>query len=104
MGLCAMGLFVNLVKYGRFNESRKGDCEVVAITACENTMFWLGKGLVSDVRYCAFTQLPEWVALLYPLGVVRGVVCGVALRDQRGFPSKDSPIKDEPIMVEMFLL
>ena len=104
MGLCGMGSFVNLVKSGRFNEARKGDCEVVVITVFENTMFWLEIGFFCDVPYCAYTWLSEWVALLYPLGVVRGLVCGVALGDQPFFPTKDALIKDEPIMVAAFCL
>ena len=59
MGLCAMGLFVNLVKSGRFNEARKGDCEFISIATCENTMSWLGIGFACDVPYCAFTWIPE---------------------------------------------
>ena len=81
MGLCAMGSFVNLVKYGRFNEARKGDCKVVAIATCENIMFWLGRGFFSDVPCCVFDWLPEWVAFLFLLGVLGGVACGVALGD-----------------------
>ena len=76
VGLCAMGSFVSLVKSGRFNEAKKGDCEVEAITTCEDTKLWLGRGFVCDVPCCAFTWIPEWVALLCPLGVVGGVVCG----------------------------
>ena len=70
MGLCAMGSFVNLLKSGRFNEARKGDCEVVSIVTCENTMFWLGIGFVCNVRCCAFTWLLELVALLCSLEFV----------------------------------
>ena len=102
MGLCEMGSFVNLVKSGRFNEARKGDCEVVAIATCENTPFWLGRGFIFDVPCCVFDWLPEWVALLCPLGVVGGVVCGVALGDRPWFQTKGAIIKDELIMVAVF--
>ena len=54
VGLCAMGSFVNLVKSGIFNEAKKGDREVDAIATCENTKFWLGRGLVCDVPCCVF--------------------------------------------------
>lgn len=104
MGLCEMGSFINLVKSGRFNEARKGDCEVEAIATCENTMFWLGRGFICDIPCYVFDWLPEWVALLCPPGVVGGVVCGVVLGGRPGFPTKDSPIKDEPIMVATFHL
>ena len=104
IGLCAMGSFINLVKSGRFNEARKGDYEVVAIATCENTKFWLGRGFFCDVPYCVFDWLPGWVAILCPLGVVGVVVCGVALGDRPRFPTKDAPIKDEPIMVVAFCL
>ena len=76
MGLCAMGSFVNLFKYGRFNKARKGNCDFVAIATCENTMFWLGIGFVCDVPCCTLNWLTEWVAILCPPGVVGGVVCG----------------------------
>ena len=49
MGLCEMGSFFNLVKYGRFNEARKGDCEVVATATCENKMFCLGIAFFCDI-------------------------------------------------------
>ena len=76
IGLFSMGEFVNLLKSGRFNKSRKGDCEVVAIVTCENTMFWLGIGFFCDIPCYSFTSLPEWVALLCPLGVMEGFLCG----------------------------
>ena len=112
VGLWAMGSFVNLVKSGKFNEAKKGDWEFVAIAPCQNTVFWLGIGFVCDVPCCEFTWILEWVALLCPLGVVGGLVCGdpvgvfigVALGDQRGFPTNDAPIKDEPIRVAVFHL
>ena len=104
VGLCELGSFVILVKSGRFNEAKKADWEVDAIATCENTKFWLGRGLVCGVPCCVFDWLPEWVALLCPLGVMGGVVCGVVLGDRQGFPTKDSPIKDKPIMVAVFCL
>ena len=103
-GLCAMGSFVSLVKMGRFNEAKKGEWEVDAIETCENTKFWLGRGLVCDVPCCVFDCLLEWVALLCPLGVMGGLVCGVVLGDRPGFPNKDALIKDRPIMVVVFHL
>ena len=47
------------------------------------------------------------MVLLYTLGFVGGVECGdlaristgVVLGDPWGFPTKDAPINDEPIMV-----
>ena len=104
VGLCAKGSFISLIKSGRFNEAKKGDCKVVAIATYENTTFWLGRGFIYDVPYYVFDWLPEWVALLCPLGVMGGVVCGVALGDQPRFPTKDAPIKDEPIMVATFYI
>ena len=65
-----------------------------------------------DVPDYVFCWIPEWVALLFPLGVMGGVVCGdpvgvstsVELGDPWGFPTNITPIKDEPIRVEMFCL
>ena len=79
VGLCVMGSFISLVKSGRFNEAKKGDCEVEVIALCENKKFWLGRGLICVVPSCVFGSLPEWVTLLFPLGVMGGVVCGVVL-------------------------
>ena len=104
VGLCAMGSFVILVKSGRFNEAKKGDWEVDAIAMCEDTKFWLGRGLFYDIPCCVFSFLPKWDAFLFSLGVVGGVVCGVALGDQPGFPNIAAPTKDEPIMVAVFRL
>lgn len=104
VGLCAMGSFIILIKSGRFNKARKGGWEGGTFAVRENKKFWLGIGLVCDVPCYVFGWLPEWDRLIYPVGVLGGVVCGVMLGDRLGFPTKDSPIKDEPIMVEEFCL
>ena len=69
-------------------------------------------GFVYYVPAYVFWWIPEWVALLGPLGVVGGVVCGdpegvstsVPLVDPWGFPTKYTSIKDEPIRVVVFHL
>ena len=72
------------------------------MTLCENTKFWLGRGLVYDVPYCVFNWIPEWDTVLYPLAVMGAVVCDVVLGDQLGFPNMNALIKDKPIMVAAF--
>lgn len=104
LGSCTMGSFISLAKSGRFNEAKKGDWEFDAIAICEDTKFWLEWGLVYGVPCCEFSWLPEWDALLFPPGVKGGVVCGVVLGDQLGFPTMVSPIKEEPMMVAVFHL
>ena len=82
------------------------------IVEYENTGFWLSMGIFYDIPDFVFFWLPEWVELLYPLGVVGGVQCGdpagvstnVVLGDPWGFPTKDALIKDDPIMVVVFRL
>ena len=104
VGLCEMGSFVSLVKSSILNEAKKGDLEFDAIAMCENTKFYLGRGLFCDIPCYVFGWLPEWVALLYPLRFLGGVVCDVVLGDRSRFPTKDAPIKDEPIIVAAFHL
>ena len=81
-----------------------GDWEVDAMATCEDTKFWLERGLVCDVPYCEFSWLPIWDTLLYPPGDEGGVVCSVVLGDRLGFPTKVAPRKEEPTTVAMFCL
>ena len=99
-----MGSFVSLVKSGRFNAAKKGDWEVDAMATCEDMKFWLERGLVYDIPCCEFSWPLVWDTLLCPLGVEGGVVCGVVLGDRLGFPTMVAPMKDEPMMVEVFRL
>ena len=59
VGLCEMGSFVNLVKSSKFNEAKKGDCELVAIAHCEDTVFWFGIGFVCDVPVVSSHGFPN---------------------------------------------
>ena len=74
------------------------------MATCEDTKFWLERGLVCDVPDCEFSWLPIWDALFYPLGDEGGVMCGVVLGDRLVFPTKFSPRKEEPTTVAMFRL
>ena len=104
VGLCVMGSFVSLVKSDRLNEANKGDWEIDAIVMCENTNFWLGRGLVCDVPCYVLGRIPVWDTLLCPLGVVGGVVCGVVLGDRPGFPTTTAPMKEKIMIVEVLRL
>ena len=104
MGSCEMGSLVSLVKSSRFNAAKKGDWEVYTMATCEDMKFWLEQGLVCDVPDCEFSWLPIWDALFFPLGDKGGVMCGVVLGDQLGFPTKVAPRKEEPTTVATFRL
>ena len=71
---------------------------------CEDTKFWLERGLVCDVPFCEFSWIPIWDALFCPLGDEGGVMCGVVLGDLLGFLTKVYARKDEPTTVAMFHL
>ena len=64
---------------------------------CQDTTFWLERGLVYDVPSCEFSWLPVWDAIFCPLGDEGGVTCGVVLGGRLGFPTKVSLSKEEPI-------
>ena len=111
-GFCAMGSFIIFDRSGKFKDAKKGNYMLSAIVDCENIGFWLGMGFVCDIPGCVFCWLPKWVALLCPLVVVGGVVCGdpggvstsVALGDPWGFPTINALRKDKPIRAVMFHL
>ena len=104
LGSSAMGSLVSLVKFGRFNGAKKGDWEVNAMETCEDMNLCLERGLFCDVPYCEFSWLLIWDVILCPPGDEGGVVCGLVLGDRPGFPTKDAPTKDEPMMVATFRL